>query len=193
MTHVINPKLESRQLQIITGTILGGSSIIQPSNGKNCYLSMRSKDEKWLFWKASHLTTLSSNRPVTVEKTNRWHSLCYPVFNDFREKFYEGDERCLKLDEISLLQDVGIATWFGDCGKYARGEIILNTHIWKEQSETIVEYFSLIEIDSEIFKERNNYRVKISEKSSIDFFKLVLPHLPGFVQNRLSPPGHIHS
>jgi hypothetical protein len=93
MTHTISPLLSNRQKQVIMGTILGGSSIVRPANGKNCYLSMRGKSERWLKFKAEELSSLASWKPFTVETTNRWHSMCYPIFNDYFQMFYVEKQR----------------------------------------------------------------------------------------------------
>lgn len=187
MTHFINPKITSRQRNFIIGTILGGSSIVKPSKGKNCYLSMRSKDLVWLKFKAEELKSLASYEPITVEKTNRWHSICYPLFNEFNQMFYDGaSERKLDMEVLNLLQDVALAIWFGDCGKYENGQVILNTHIWGETgSQAIADYLACLECPAEVFRERNNYRVRLVEKSSVDFLKIIVPHLPKFLLDKI--------
>lgn len=174
MTHIINPKITTRQKCIIIGTILGGSSIIMPKKGKNCYLSMRSKDLNWLNFKAKELENLATKEPITVEKTYRWHSVCYPVFNEFYETFYKNKKRCLSLDTLNLLQDLSIAIWFKDCGSIIKNRsIVFNTHVWgKTGSENVSEYFNSLEWKSNVFTERKNYRVKINEECSKEVMKM---------------------
>jgi len=183
MTHIISPKVNNRQKDFIIGTILGGSSIVKPSKGKNCYLSMRSKNIEWLRFKATELVHLASNAPITKEKTNRWHSICYPIFNEFREMFYDNrGRRRLHLDNLSLLRDMALAVWFGDCGTFSRGHAIINTHIWKKKgTETIHEYFTCLSFDSSIIKQRNNYRIKLDQHSSESLWRLIGPHMPTFM------------
>ncbi len=158
---------------------MGGSSIICPSGGKNCYLSMRGKDSDWLQHKASELAELASYKPFTIERTNRWHSLCYPVFSEFREEFYSGNKRKLNLETLNLISDVGFAIWYGDCGKIQNKHVIINTHIWGESGTNIVhEYFKDLQYSSEIIKERSSFRVKLDRPSSLSFLKIAEPQLP---------------
>ena len=179
MTHMINPKITQSQKFLIIGTILGGSSIIKPQKGKNCYLSMRDKDLVWLKFKADQLKELTSQSPMTIEKTNRWHSVCYPVFNEFRDMFYEGGKREIKLDRLNLLHDSSIAIWFGDAGRCKSGHGVFNTNIWgKKGTETIIEYFAGLDWKAEIFMERKNYRVKLDEEATNEMLKLCSPYLP---------------
>ncbi len=173
MTHIINPKITPRQKAIIIGTILGGSSIVKPKKGKNCYLSMRNKDLDWLKFKAKELSNLATKDPITSEKTYRWHSICYPLFNEFEEMFYKDKERILKSEVLNLLQDVSIAVWYKDCGFVNKNCIVLNTHIWgKEGTEKALEYFESLEWGGQIFTERQNYRIKLNEQTSQEILKM---------------------
>lgn len=156
---------------------------------------MRGRDIEWLRYKATELDSLASKDPITVEKTNRWHSVCYPFFNEFRNQFYNNQgERRLKIEELSGLYDTALAVWFGDCGKYEKELVILNTHIWKEKgSKTIVKYFGYLDYKAEIFKERSNFRVRLDKRSSVDFLNIIGPALPHFFVTRWSIPSHTPS
>jgi hypothetical protein len=179
MTHMINPKVTNQQRFLIIGTILGGSSIIKPKKGKNCYLSMREKDISWLRFKAEQLADLASQSPMTIEKTNRWHSVCYPIFNEFREMFYKDDKRSLKIDTLNLLHDSSIAIWFGDAGKCRGDHVLLNTNIWGEDgTNLVVEYFRSLEWGASVALERKNFRVKLDKESSDEFLSMVSSYLP---------------
>jgi len=176
---MINPKITQAQKFLIIGTILGGSSIIKPQKGKNCYMSMRDKDLSWLKFKAEQLKDLTSQSPLTIEKTNRWHSVCYPIFNEYHEMFYKGKNRVLKIEHLNLLHDSSIAIWFGDAGKCKGDQVVINTNIWgKKGTEIIVEYFKSLDWQSEGFLERKNCRVRLDVESSKEFLKLVSPYLP---------------
>jgi len=180
MTHIINPKITPRQKAIIIGTILGGSSIVKPKKGKNCYLSMRDKDLKWMQLKSKELSNLATKEPITVEKTYRWHSICYPLFNEFEQMFYKDKNRKLETDTLNLLQDASIAVWYGDCGSVSKNCVVLNTHIWgKEGTEKTLEYFDGLEWKSQIIMERKNYRIKISEENSQEILKMHSNFLEG--------------
>ena len=173
MTHVINPQISSKQRYIIIGTILGGSSIVRPNKGKNCYLSMRSKDLDWLNYKSKELYNLSLKDSITKEKTYRWHSICYPLFNEFEDLFYKNKKRCLQEKALSSLRETSIAVWYKDCGVLNKNKIILNTHIWGEEGTNMcLDYFKSIDYEAEIYLERKNYRLKFSEKSSKEFLNL---------------------
>ena len=105
--------------------------------------------------------------------------MCYPLFNEYHEMFYEGKERVVRTDSLNLLHDSSIAIWFGDVGK-CRGDLVsVNTNIWgKKGTETIVEYFKSLDWQCDIVMERKKYRIRLDKDSSKDFLKLVSPYLP---------------
>lgn len=175
---LINPIITIRQLQIIRGTILGGSSIIKPLNGRNAYLSMRCKNARWLEYKARELQSLTTPAPFTVETTYRWHSMCYPIFNSFRKEFYNNKKRILQLESLDPLQDIGLSIWYGDSGKIEKDCVVLCTHLWGEKgTKTIVDYFKLLGYHPQAFKERNCWRVRIDPKGSKLFLNLISKQL----------------
>jgi hypothetical protein len=179
MTHLISPIISNRQKNILTGTILGGSSLVKANGSRNCYLSMRNKELRWLEFKAQEIESLASGTPFTKDTTNRWHSMCYPIFNQLRQQFYEENKRKLKMESMDMLNDVAYAVWFGDAGTYENNQIVLNTHVWGEEgSNLVVQYFNEIDFSSEVTRERGSYRVKLNSESSLAFFRLAEPHLP---------------
>lgn len=164
--------------QIVLGTILGGSSIVRPKRGKHCYLSMRDKRGKWLEWKAFQLAHYASPKPFTIERTNRWHSLCHPDFDAFKSMFYNEQKRVLNIENLNFW-DLGLAVWFGDCGRFENGKIVINTHIWgMEGSETLVKYFDLCGWRAKIFKDRCYFRIRLDRESSVRFLKTINYLLP---------------
>lgn len=190
MTHIIDPGHNQRELQVLTGTILGGSSIVKPVRGRSCYLSMRSKDTIWLRWKATELAKFASVDPFTEDKngTMRWHSLCYPIFNEFRDNFYDDKDRKLRLEHIEGLVDIGLLTWWCDTGKMKDGCAIFNTHIWGEEgSNIVVEYFTLLDWKSEVHRERKSFRVKLDKDSTLEMLATIKPHMPHFMAIRANP------
>ena len=175
-----------RQREIIAGTVLGGSSIVKPSRGRNCYLSMRDRNPHWLEYKAASLKELASHAPYTLPKqggTYRWHSMCYPIFANFHEMFYNQGKRRLKQSVLDPLKDWGLAVWFVDCGKYLNDCIVLNTNVWGARgTKAVVGYFKNLGYTVGVKTERNGLRVCLDHESSIHFLGIITPPLPVFVR-----------
>jgi hypothetical protein len=180
MRRIIHPEINftNRQRQIIMGTILGGSSLIQPKGGRHCYLSMRSNNCEWVRFKASELVSISTSNLYYEGKTCRWHSICHPALDEFRQLFYVENRR-LTVDTLSVLTDLAFGIWFGDCGKLSHGGIELNTSIWGENgTDVIVSYFDLLGYNSQIIRKRNGITIYLDAESSQNFWSLAEPNLP---------------
>lgn len=188
MAHYSSPILSNRQRQIILGTILGGSSITKPSKGKHYYLSMRDKNGKWVEYKSLELKCLAGDKPFTIEKTNRWHSLCFPIMDEFREMFYKNGKRCLQKDVIHSLSDIAFSIWYGDCARHKGKNIIMNTNIWGEKgTKLLCQYFNEIDMTCKIIKDHKLIRIQFDEKGSEHFWKIAEPNLPlWFLKERFS-------
>ena len=180
ITKLLNPTFLRLHWQTIAGAILGGSSLVKPKHGKHHYLSMRGKDAEWLEFKTNILTNFASQEPFTKEKTNRWHSLCFPVFDQFADLFYKDGKRYLDIDRIEVLSTklytFGIMIWYGDCGKYIDEKIVFNTHIWgKEGTEALAYYFTLCGWQTDIAEDK----ILLNEESSHKLIQMLEPELRG--------------
>ncbi len=189
MTYYTSPNFDAWKRQIVLGTILGGSSVVKPAKGRNCYLFMRSRNREWLAYKSQELKDFSSQRPFTEEgNTLRWHSNCYPVFNEFRELFYVNNKKVVKMEILDELKDTGLSIWYGDCGKIKGKKVILNTHKFGVNGgKLICKWLSLAQVDdkAEMSQERGNLRVVLSEAGSQRFLCTIAHRLPDFMHHKL--------
>lgn len=189
VTYYHGPKITDWQRQIILGTILGGSSIVRPKGGRNSYLSMRGKDAYWLEFKSQELKNLASPTPFLIENENkyfRWHSLCYPDFNDLHDQFYAGGKKQVTMDLLNELRDIGLAVWYLDGGKLEKGQISFNTNVYKEEGTKIInDYFNEIGIKATSSVKPSSYRVILSEDGTEQLFKVISYRVPQFMLHRL--------
>jgi hypothetical protein len=185
MTYYSSPEVGTWQHQIILGTILGGSTIVKPPKGINCYLFMRSSNHDWLKYKSEELVAFSSQQPITKDgNTLRWHSNCFPIFNEYRKVFYDGNNKKISMEVLDQLKDTALAVWFGDCGRIKNGRVIINTCKFREKgSRLIAQYMNEAGLDSEasLFIERNNYRVLLSKAGTEKFLMTIGHRLPEFM------------
>lgn len=180
MTFYKNPAFNDWHKQIIMGTILGGSSLIRPKNGKNCHLFMRSSNHKWLRYKATELEPFSSPNPFNLDgKTLRWHSSCYPIFNDFYNLFYQDKKKTIKMEILDSLRDIGLAVWFGDCGRIVKDKVIINTNCFGLEGNRIIQqYFKEVGFQkTDIFKEKKFLRIRMIEDTARQFMTVISDYL----------------
>lgn len=185
MTHLSGPQITEKQKQIIYGTILGGSSIIKPKKGKNCYLAMRDKEENWLKYKINLLNNLFKNSENMIKKdknTYRCYSVAYPIFNEIHHIFYHEKNKIISRNTLDLLTDQAWMVWFVDAGRKSKKKCYLRTHKFGEQGSKIIsDYFNSLECECEVHKSRNRFEVVFTNKGSLEFLKIISPSKPDFL------------
>ena len=182
MTYQCGPTLKESQKQTLYGTILGGSSIVRPDRGKNCYLAMRDNNKLWLDYKIEVLSDFFKIDTQTVKQdknTYRCYSVAYPVFNDVYRIFYQEGKKIITKEMLDILSDEAWMTWFLDAGKRSKRKAYLRTHKFGlEGSQTIADYFNSLDCDCEVHTARDRHEIVFSNKGAFEFLKYVAPKIP---------------
>ena len=190
MTYYIGPKITDWQKQIIFGTVLGGSSIVKPKGGRNSYLSMRGKDAYWMEYKSQELHNLASPTPFLIENENkyfRWHSLCYPEFNEYHDLFYADGKKKVEMEILNQLRDIGLAIWFLEGGKVEKNTVVFNTNAFRQEgTELICRYFNEIDIKAKPQFKKTSCRVVLVPVASKRFVQVIGHRVPAFMVHRLT-------
>ncbi len=173
--------LTSWQQQIITGTLLGSSSIVIPNNQPNHYFMMVDKNKDWLFYKAEELKHIEAETPVSQnEKRLRWRSKSSKTeWLPFRENHYKDGKKMVKLEILDSLRDIGLAIWFGDKGYWAtKKRIGLRTSAYGDDNVIIKKYFDEVGMPCEIRKYKKIQRIMFTKQGTLTFLKVVAHCLP---------------
>jgi len=185
MTYQCGPNLKDIQRQVIYGTILGGSSIIRPARGKNCYLAMRDNNSLWLSYKIEMLEDFFKMDQNTIRKdknTYRCYSVAYPVFNKIYDVFYQEENKIVTKEILETLSDEAWMIWFVDAGRKSKKKVYLRTHKFgKEGTQIIVDYFNSLECSCELHQCRGRYEVVFDNKGSYEFLSIIAHKIPNFL------------
>jgi hypothetical protein len=189
MTYQNGPSLRDSQKQALYGTILGGSSIICPDKGKNCYLAMRGQDENWLAYKIDTLKEFFKVDSQTIKKdknTFRCYSIAYPVFNDIYDTFYVDNQKIVTKEILDCLTDEAWMFWFVDAGRKSARKIYLRTHKFGlEGTQIIIDYFNSLNCECDLHQCRSRYEVIFTNKGAYEFLKIIAPKLPNFLAEKI--------
>lgn len=188
MTYEYSPQLKHNQSQALYGTILGGSSIVKPSQGKNCYLAMRDNDRAWLEYKINELKDYFKMDNNTIKKdknTYRCYSIAYPIFNAYYNEFYANNKKFIGKETLERLNDVAWMIWFVDAGKKSKRKAYLRTHKFGEEgTKMIAEYFNSLDCDCDFKLTRERYEIVFTHKGSIEFLATFAHRLPNFMLSK---------
>ncbi len=190
MTYQLGPELNNTQKQILYGTILGGSSIIKPERGKNCYLAMRDRDNEWLMYKTEELQEFFKMDASVIKKdknTYRCYSIAYPIFNELYETFYADGKKILTREALESLELTNVAwmVWFVDSGRKSKRKAYLRTHKFGEEgTAAIADYFNSLDCECSIHLCRGRYEIVFSNKGAFALLNTIVHRMPKFVFNR---------
>lgn len=190
MTYAIGPKLTLNQKMVLYGTILGGSSIIKPARGKNCYLAMRDCNINWLSYKTNELKQLFKIDDMLIKKdksTHRCYSIAYPVFNELYDLFYENGKKVIRNQLLDELNDVAWMVWFVDAGRKTKRKAYLRTHKFgKEGTEAICNYFNSVSTECTIRESQGKHELIFSNAGSHRLLKTIVHRIPKFLRNEFA-------
>ena len=185
MTYQSGPILKDIQKQVIYGTILGGSSIIKPNRGKNCYLAMRDSNSLWLSYKIEILEDFFKIDQNTIKKdksTYRCYSVAYPVFNEIYDSFYLDDNKIITKEILETLSDEAWMVWFIDAGRKTKRKIYLRSNKFgHEGTQTIVDYFNSLDCSCELHQYRGRFEIVFDNKGSHAFLSIIAHKIPNFL------------
>ena len=187
MTYQSGPSLKECQKQTLYGTILGGSSIIRPDRGKNCYLAMRDSNRTWLNYKIEVMSDFFKNDADCIKldkNTFRCYSVAYPIFNQVYLRFYRDGKKFVNRDVLEILTDEAWMTWFLDAGKKSKRKAYLRTHKFGEDgTKLIAEYFNSLDCDCAAHVARGRHEIVFSNKGAHELLKYVAPKIPECMLN----------
>lgn len=176
--------------QILIGTILGGSSLVKPPKGKNYYLSMRSKNERWLMYKMAEMPSFFRDQKVRLYNgTYRANSSCLPGLTEIRDGLYDGNKRKISMAILDSLRDIALAIWFLDGGsKTGRGRknaYINTTKFGMDGTKIVLQYFNEVGMPCNTNKDGERLKVLFTVEGTIILFKTIAHRFPVFMYNRL--------
>lgn len=190
MTYQCGPTLKDNQRQVLYGTILGGSSIIRPERGKNCYLAMRDQDNVWLSYKIESLKDFFKIDQNTIKKdknTYRCYSVAYPIFNETYEMYYKDGIKTVTREMLEILTDDAWMVWFVDAGRKSKRKAYLRTHKFGEEGTKIIaEYFNSLDCACELHQCRGRYEIVFTNKGAFELLSIIAPKLPEFLIEKYS-------
>lgn len=178
------------QLQILIGTVFGGSSLIKPPKGINYCVSMRSNNKKWLEYKMLEMSDFFDNFNLKkYGNTYRCSSSCHPKITELHDKIYQNGKRNVTMNVLDTLTDTGLATWFLDGGsKTGRGKknaYINTTKFGEEGTQIILKYFQEVGMDCTINHDKNRLKILFSVDGTEVFLKTIAHRFPTFMYHRI--------
>lgn len=178
------------QMQVLIGTVLGGSSLVKPPKGINYYLSMRGQHHDWLVYKMSEMSEFFPDIKLhQYGSTYRCNSCCNTKITELYDILYKDGKRNIKMETLDILTDTGIAIWYLDSGsktgRNKKNAYINTTKFGEQGSEIIKQYFCEIGMSCNINHDGKRLKMLFSVSGTEVLFKTIAHRFPTFMYHRI--------
>ena len=174
--------LTENEEQIILGSLLGDGAIIKQYRYPMFTFSHSLKQERYALWKYEFLKTLPftykyydqlDKRSGNITKVVKVYSRTNPLYNYYKEMFYNTGKKEVTAEIVNKLKPLGIAIWFQDDGyNHQNGYYIATNSFSLESCNIIKNYFKEVyNINCNVDKEHRLYILKESCKKFEDVIR----------------------
>ncbi|GAB4219169.1 MAG: hypothetical protein Fur009_3970 [Candidatus Microgenomates bacterium] len=185
MTNTVG-SFTKRQLEIITGCIIGDGYLRQIKNRRDAFLeinhSYRAKD--YVDWKYQQLKDFVLSPPKIRKQNNgifkfayRFFTIQHPELTKLMKDFYKNDEKVIPKN--FQLTPLILAVWYMDDGSLTcKGDVYLNCQQFDIKSQKrLLHALRLLKIKARLNKDKKYYRIRILKESIENFIKTIRPHI----------------
>jgi len=190
------------QKQVIIGCVLGDGRLECRSKDKTARLRIHhgERQKDYLFWKYKIFKNIVNSEPKRIvwkdKKRNinniSWyfHTLTTQELGNLYSLFYRRKKKILPENLYDLLTPLSLAIWTMDDGDNDRDSIRYNIQCfsWKEQKVLKKLLEKKYQLESNLNKDRNSYRLRVKKSSKVKLIKLISPFIiPSMEYKILSP------
>lgn len=194
--------------EIILGTLLGDSSIIESSHTKGYVKMCQGRDQfQYLVWKMKALKSLVGTFGISYQnkdKRDAWKSkmrihtwsLSQTYLHHLYNDFYRNGVKVVRLNVLRRLTPMSLAVWYMDDGSivYQRDTIyavrLYTNGFTVEDNQIIIDYMNEswgIKFDILCDKRSNTYFLNARKIEADKFLALVSPYIHGSMKYKIDP------
>ncbi|MDH2363784.1 hypothetical protein [Priestia megaterium] len=161
--------------------------------GRYLYILHSTKQLDYLEWKKKILSDHGIKTNTIRFKNNNGYPACsfttksYKFISLYRKVLYTPSKNIANRKLLNKLNPLGLAIWYMDDGglsqkkrngKVHANELILNTHLSKEDNQIIIDYFlETWNIKFSQVKNKGKYRLRCGTKQARKFIAIVEPYV----------------
>jgi hypothetical protein len=172
------------QKEFIAGTLLGDGCLLQTTRGYCLRIHQGIKQKDYVEWKYNIMKNLVNTHPKLCQRGYYFRTVSNPVFDEYRQIFYEEKRKKVPENIENLLTPLGLAVWIMDDGSRDKGCVRISTHSFSysdqlKLQETLKAKFG---IKCNIQKAKDKFWLWIKSESTSNLVRLVKPY---FIPNML--------
>ncbi len=190
------------QKQVIIGCLLGDGRLECRSNNRTARLRIHhgEKQKDYVFWKYDIFKNIVSSNPKKIVWKDKkrdinniswyFHTLTIKELGDLHSLFYNNDKKILPKNLYNLLTPLSLAIWTMDDGDNDKNSIRYNTQSFSLKEQEILKRLlkEKYQLQANLNKDRNSYRLRVNKESKAKLIKLISPFIiPSMKYKILSP------
>jgi recombination protein RecA len=144
--------------------------------------------KEYVDWKYRELASLTNSSPKLVENHCYFRTVSHPYFCWMRKIFYDEERKIVPESIENMITPLALAVWFMDDGTKEGHQVRLNTQSFSERENKKLSKIleAKLGIISTINRDKNYFRLRISDKSMKLFREMVNPFIIPSMRYKLS-------
>ncbi|MEA3463665.1 MAG: LAGLIDADG endonuclease [Patescibacteria group bacterium] len=193
--------ISNLQAQIIIGSLLGDGRLECRSKSGNARLRMHhgEKQKEYLFWKYDIFKNITTCKPrrITWEDKKRnvccvswyFHTLTLKELRDFHLLFYKEGKKVLPSNLYKLLTPLALAVWTMDDGDNSKNSLRYNIQSFNRNEQELIKRIlkRKYDINANLNKDRNNYRLRVDLESTQRLIRIIQPFIIPSIKYKICP------
>ena len=177
-----------RQREVIIGSLLGDGHLARTTRGYAFRVNHGLVQKEYVDWKYQELNSLTNSTPGKYKSTYYFRTVSHQYFDEMRSLFYRKNSKIIPADIDHLLTPLAVAVWFMDDGTKEGKQARINTQSFtkKEHKKLSDTLEATLGIKSTINRDKQLFRLRISDESMSLFRKMVEPYIVPSMRYKLS-------
>lgn len=193
-------KLNSQQMSVIVGSMLGDGTIQTGKNAINSNLKIEQclAQKEYVFWKYSFFKEWVSTPPklsyrytedrIKYQKSWWFRTVRHPEITVLRKYFYPDGRKIVPKDINKYLNSLALAIWIMDDGSFNKNKYDISTYSFNENEVNILQIVlkENFDLDAKYFMDRDKgIRMYFNKKQTNKIASLISPYIVSCMKYKL--------
>jgi hypothetical protein len=170
--------LNSRQLQLVVGSLLGDGYLMKTTNGYSFRINHSIAQKEYVDWKYEILAEFVRTSPRSAGRCYYFRTISHPIFKEIRKYFFKRGKR--KLSGKFLERHVSpfvLAVWIMDDGSKDGNQLRINTQCFDRKDNNMLRQIlrAKLGIATTMNRDKDRYRIRVKSESMDRVVKLIAP------------------
>ena len=171
-------KLNRQQKEFLVGTLLGDGCLLKTTRGYCLRIHQGIKQKDYVEWKYNVMKDLVNTPPKLCQRGYYFRTVSNPIFDEYRQIFYEETKKKVPENIRNLLTPLGLAVWIMDDGSRDKGCIRISTHNFDYSHHLKLQKIlkAKFGIKSNIQRAKDKFWLWVKSESTPNLLKLIQPY-----------------